>query len=305
MLNYIRFFCSLIYLFCTLSVIGQTPIDSFKQVIQSEQHDTIKVSAMISLYKSYKRIDSKKSLMYAQMALDFTEEKQIKQFQVRAYSAVADIYIDIGSSEDSIKYMINNALQLIPKAGFTKSKGNYYRAAFYNLLGRFYQKNLQYKQSLIYYHKALDITDKNIAQAITTCFNNIAIVLGEYGKYEESLVYYKKAIEEAKKLENPELYMAYIYNNVSNIYGELNEQDTALIFLEKALVFGRKVGHVQLSAVVLFNIGEKHILKKEYEIATTYLNESYDISKKANYLIICQEYNIAARKRGYKTFKGC
>lgn len=106
---------------------------------------------------------------------------------------MAEIYIELDNSKLAFKF-VNKSLTLNLKL-FGKNHIN--TAISYNTLGLYYQKNLNYIESLKYYQKALNIRLKdfgndNIDTAIS--YYNIAIVYKNKQEYKNSIFYLKKAL---------------------------------------------------------------------------------------------------------------
>lgn len=133
----------------------------------------------------------------------------------------------------------------------------------YNSLGALYNEAGNYKQSGIYFNKALEITLQtrpDLKEAIFAMSANIASAVRWSGHPDSALPLYKELMD----YRNPSLP---IVNNIAGIYLSKNQPDSALYYLSFVQNLN---GHY---AIAIYNAGaQAYILKNDTSMAAQQLN---------------------------------
>ncbi len=118
---------------------------------------------------------------------DLDDPKEIKQFQYLNYSNIASLYVlyDI----DSAYYFAEKSFSIAPST----SAPDKVMISNYQIFGKVYRQKKDYKKSLYYYYKALDLSKKTGEQLnINNLYKDIADVYKITGKKDSAIIYENK-----------------------------------------------------------------------------------------------------------------
>ena len=153
-------------------------------------------------------------------------------------------------------------------------------ASLYNSFGQTLYKQGNYPEALVWYNKALTISEKVLGKehpSTATTYNNIAVVYDNMGKYPLALEWYEKDLKISEKVlgkEHPDT--ATTYNNIAGVYNDMGDYNKALEWYNKALAIREKV------------LGKEHP-----ETATTYNNIALVYHKMGEYPTALEWYEKA------------
>jgi signal transduction histidine kinase len=150
--------------------------------------------------------------------------------------------------------------------GFKKLNNTFYLFAIYNELGSLFQEIASYDSAIVYYHKAMDIGEKNKYNNISEVYCNIGKVY--YKKEEENISidsildlslakkYLSQSLANLDKSPDPNLNTkAIAYNNLGNVANHTNHLDSALMFYSIADSIFTLIGSNNGAYNVKINIG--------------------------------------------------
>ena len=154
----------------------------------------------------------------------------------------------------------------------------------YNNMGNSYDHIKEYKKSLKYYQKSLDIAlkifDKNHIN-IAMSYNNIGNAYNRIEEYKKALEYYNKSLNIRLKLpDKDKLEIANSYNNIATVYNSIGEYKKALEYLNKSLEINLKEKSNKAIAMNYNNMGNVYNSMKNYKKALEYYKKSLDINLK-------------------------
>ena len=280
-------------------------IDSFRNVIRSTAHDSLKISALNALAKEYwlfkpdsalpilktafvwaekighKRLISGTLLFegYSYGTLEKFDSAVIvyeKCFEVsrkngffknagQALTGIGNIYNSSGDYSKAVPYYIQ-ALKLLEIV-----KDSVTIAQAYNSLGTLFESQGDYKQSLNYHFKALAIKlKKSSKMAIAMSYNNIGIVYNGMKEHKKALEYHQKALALRKESGNLSG-MAASYVNIGNIYSKLFETKEAIDFQKKAHALYLQLNDQYGITTSALNLGTEYGKQKRFDLAKSYL----------------------------------
>jgi serine phosphatase RsbU (regulator of sigma subunit)/Tfp pilus assembly protein PilF len=190
---------------------------------------------------------------------------------------------------DSSFYYANKALSI---AESIKNKNKIFDS--YNRIGISRAVSGDFEKALLYFNKALKITNKNTIQE-ADILSNIGIIFDDLGNYKQSLEYNLKALKIREKLKD-ENGINNSMNNIGLIYMNQKEPKKALQYYQKCLKIDKKNNDEEGISSCLNNIGGAYLLLKNYAKSLEYFNKSLDIQKKLNQLgRIAGTYNNIAQ----------
>ena len=140
-----------------------------------------------------------------------------------------------------------------------------------NSLGDAYKKAGDYRNSLVYYLKAIKLTRKlNNLILLSRTQENLGVIYSLLGNYSESIIYLKKSIANAQLIGNRYSLLG-SYSSLSNVYEKMNNYRDAQIFYSKYSVLKDSIdGSANLNKIAQYkNIYEKENKAKEIEILKT------------------------------------
>lgn len=158
----------------------------------------------------------------------------------------------------------------------------------YNELGLICDEMGDYKLSLEYYQKAIELRQKCLPpnhRSLGVAYNNIGEVQRELGEYYSALSSHKKSLSIKQKSLTPNhLSLATTNNNLGLVNESLGEFAQALDYYKKAFEIKRKVlppNHPDL-AVTYNNMGELHREMGNYPAALNYFEKVLQIRLKTS-----------------------
>ena len=223
----------------------QNQIDSLKTVISTTRSDTTKISAL----KAWDDI-----IYISDPELDMEINKQI-----------------IEICENNLKKNLS-AIEIE-----TFNKGVMH--AFTNI-GLINKDKSNFKQALVYLHKALKIAQElKINKDIGMCFNNIGSCYQNKGDLTKALEYFIKCLKINEGIGDKES-LSVAYSNIGMIYKVQKKDKEAMDYFQKGLVIAEEINYYEGINSVNINIGGIYFNQHNYEKAFEYFQNSLILSTK-------------------------
>ncbi len=277
-------------------------IDSLKNELHKNIHDTIKINALNELCWNYNTTDPRMAMFYGEKALHLAIKNEDKYRAAKAYSAIGVVHYFKGEYAEALQYFRKSLAirtKINDRKGIASSNIN---------IGLIYDIKGDYGKAIQHFLKSLKIQEViNDYNGISKTLSNIGLVYFKQDQayYEKALEYFKKGLEIKRKLEDKKG-IAFTLNKIGSIYYETSKnlddtslsnkyKDTALAYFEKALMIRSQINDKKGLAYTLMNIGNIYAEKQEYDKALgNYLN-SLSIHKELddNAGIVNALYNIA------------
>jgi len=253
----------------------QELIDSLKNVVETAQYDTTKISAYISWGEEIcmQQPDSAISLWQKSkeiaenyLATNSPNSKREKQLADRikidlanALNDIGFIYKRQGHIPEALEYH-NKSLsirkELAESSNETIAKrGKNGVSSSLNNIGIIYKQQGDFSKALEFYHKSLKIR-KEIGnkKAVATSLNNIGFVYYNQGDIQKALEYYHKCINIQEEIGDKRG-LAYSLNNIGLIYYNQGDITKSLEYFHKSLKIEEETGNNNGIAASLNNLG--------------------------------------------------
>lgn len=253
-------------------------VDSLKQLLASNCHDTVKLAALQNLSHEFENKDRLQSFTYGKQALTLAQSLKNEVAIGDCYNTLGDLYWFSGDyTAASDNYY--KALTIFEKIKHDRGMADCYRN-----IGWIYQGQQNYEQTLKYYRKALAINQKrNAKRKLLANYDDMGIVYKLMGKFDSALKYCNITIDLGKEI-NTKKGIATGYGNLGSIYFEMADYDKAIenykksniIHIENKDYYNLTEGYNGIAECYLY----QNNADKTIENAQLALN----ISKKYNYL---------------------
>lgn len=160
--------------------------------------------------------------------------------------------------------------------------------AFYD--GNFENLNNQYKSEILYiisytswaigdYRKAIlfsqyNIENKYSEHGVIYSYKILGNIAVDSEKYSDGLDYYNQGLNIAIGSNLEDDYPDF-YNNIGSIYSEIEDYDRSINYYNRALKYVK--GNSPNDSIMMINLGEAYIHKKDYQLALEYLESGQKI----------------------------
>jgi serine phosphatase RsbU (regulator of sigma subunit) len=271
-------FSIIVFLFTgfTFSQVNQRQVDSLKNVITSDVHDSVKIMAMSDLNWTYAVSDPGKSreyalseiqlshklgplfkaqayndlaisyarlifhdsaLFYNKKAYELRKAAGRKDLMASSLSKIATAYMKLSNYQDALKANLE-ALRIYEELKDDRKLG-----ILYGNIGQVYEKLNLYALSTTYNEKALSISRKlGDEYSEATCLFNLVIPYLREGDTLKALNANERAGEIYEKFGDA-VNLAAAYNGRGFIYGIINKNKEARIYYNKAIELAQQTGN--------------------------------------------------------------
>jgi len=279
---------------CTICLLSaNTQIDSLEVYLTTANQDE-KVVVLNELSQAYQEVSARRSITYAQSALQISQESGKKEDIAQSFMNLGSAYYYLSSYQKALEFhstSLDIYQQQENKTGMLTANnyigldheklGNYDKALDFflisiklsreindnngistglNNLGNLYHSLHNYDKALDYYHRALEIEkDSGNKKTIANALNNIGLTLADRGDYSEAIGYYNQSLEIEQTLGNIHG-ISSVMNNLGLVHQRLFEYETALTFFDKSLDLILETGNQYGIANTFINIGQLQIL---------------------------------------------
>jgi tetratricopeptide (TPR) repeat protein len=232
------------------------------------------------------KIDKNSSLYQVELKLTSDDDEQLRFLtqSIREESGggtgwqrMGTLLLNIGQfdkAEDLFKVLLEE----------TSNEGE--KVYYYSHIGYGKHGKGDFKKSISYYEKALEIEQKTLPPNhpdLATSYNNIGLVYDNMGEYSKALLFYEKALKILQKnLPSNHPHLATSYNNIGLVSKSTGEYSKALSFYEKALEIRQKTlppNHPDL-AQSYNNISAVYHCMGEYSKALSFHEKALEIRQK-------------------------
>ncbi|MBK7762009.1 MAG: tetratricopeptide repeat protein [Bacteroidetes bacterium] len=243
-------------------------IDSLKNTLAVDEHDSTVVDVLIELSAQYRGISLDTALVYAKKAKNLADEIKYPKGQGYALKAIGLAYNMKGDYVEALRFW-KDALQVFEKHDIKVGTAN-----MLNNIGVIYYNKSDEQNALDYYLRSLKVSEeiKDTLRIATAYANLGGVYSNKATTYDKSLQYHKKALALSEAIHDSVL-IGSSNANIGEILLNQNKLDSAITYLMQ----GRKVyvGSADLP-YILNIIGKVYRAKKQFYQAITFHQQAYD-----------------------------
>jgi signal transduction histidine kinase/Tfp pilus assembly protein PilF len=337
------------FIFCISGIFGslqaqdKAEVDSLLLVLRASENDTHKVNILNRLSKISGDILPKKSIEYAQQALNLAQKKTYYQGQAQAYNNLGDAHESLGNFAQAMQFQKQAlalyeqhkntqeyAYTLVKIGSIYQDRGFYDKAMEHylkvvewkqfaqmqaikamalNQIGKIYQQQGKLNQALKQLMTALQINQKlNLAIPVAENLNNVGLVYDQKGNYYKALEYLEKSLSITRKLNN-EKDISVSLMTIGDVYMKLNQLEEALNYQQEALKIEESIGEKPQKVQALLNIARIYQKQNKAEKTQEYAQKSFQLAQKLGLKaeILDASYflfQIYQQKKDFKTALG-
>ncbi|TVR39830.1 MAG: hypothetical protein EA392_05175 [Cryomorphaceae bacterium] len=245
--------------------------DSLRKVIDSAQHDTLRIPALFALAKL--QTDTAEAFAFLHLARDLAEQASIPLWKAYAKVELADLHRKHGRYAPAINY-VEEAIQTLEE--FPPGKP-IIRA--YGIAGQLAWSERSSMKSIYYKRKWVDGLNKpETREQYGKALNNLGVTYKNAALEIKALETLLKALEIAEEFRDS-TQIGTTLNNIGNVYKNREEYNEALEVHWRALAIRRNLKEPQALADTYNNIGLVHRKLGHNDSARYYFSESIYIRK--------------------------
>ena len=223
----------------------------------------------------------KKTEVYGKLAYDFIQSNKDsvvpETFYAYYYYAVS---LAVNADHLDTLRVIDEAESLLKKVDF-KDEIKIIRN-MYQLKSNSYLQTGDYKKSLEYMNKALELIDPEKNQRdYSSLLNNLGMLCKRQGKLAEALDALQMSLQIRETLGDRAT-ISTSYSNIAVVYLALNKLEDAEDYLNKSIAIKREINDERGLSIALNNMGNIYNRKEEHSTAISYYNQSLELKQKIN-----------------------
>jgi len=315
------------------SAMAQNKIDSLKQTLKTEIHDTVRLDTYLKIGEVYARSLSDSAFAYYQKAYNYSKLKKNDRYLAASYLHFGVYYAMQGEQDKALDYykksldinkriglkngigpcLLNIANIYSSQCAYDKAINSYQKSLLiyeelkdslrigivYRNIGNVYYNQESLDKAIEYYQKSLSISTKfNDINNVAGVLNGLGSVFFYQKEYELALQNYQEAISYYEQLgRKPEI--AVILGNVAMIYAEQKKYDKAMKYYQESLELNIELGFKHGQITTYSNTASLYNKMKKYDKSVEFAMKSLRLSKEIN-LIDWQKYSLDLLSVAYK-----
>ena len=258
--------------------------DSLHILLKETASDTGKARIYLELSKVYFLNDFKRSLDYAQTAIELAKEGDLDAELQEAVKQAGRTCFHAGLMEMASRYF-NQYFSLIEKKGSKLDLGG----AYINL-GAVRLFLLDFEAAKIYNIKALkmleeyakELGDAQLPPNVLSIYNNLGIILREQKKFDEAGKYLVTGIKIARQSKDSSPILTKLLNNQAILFMLRGDIEAAARNLEESLSLSIALKDMPGESATRLNIGKLYRKKQDHKQALSYAKASLRLAEEVN-----------------------
>lgn len=195
-----------------------------------------------------------------------------------------------GHAPDSALTLYEAARSLSEELGYTRGLISYYTNATY-----VYNMKGMYDTALVLNLESVEVARRfGNPERLAACLGNVAASYTQLDQHEKAIDIYLQIIPLYEKLP-PSVNRGVIYENLCVLYSSVNQPSKAKYYAKRGIAIYKEFKHSSGLASALNDLSIAHMNLKEYDSATTCLNEANAIATRTNnqYAQMATSLNLA------------
>jgi signal transduction histidine kinase/DNA-binding response OmpR family regulator len=235
--------------------------------------DTGRVIVLNALSYQYQWSDFTKSLEYADEALTIAESTLYQRGIGTACVRQAHCLWALGDSDRAIEKGLR-AVTIAEQHGFTDILAETFR-----VLAISYRDQLEIQKAVFYVRRAekLALQEKNW-DLLARVYNLAGVIDHSRELYDSALMYYNRALAVTDEHSTSKFHVAQVLSNIGEIYLN-RDPDKGLAYFTKALESAKQTLNRSAEAGIIADIGRAYCLKKNFREANLHLQRSLKLSR--------------------------
>jgi len=274
---FMRFIFLVLLTLTIKATVAQTPvIDSLKQIVALQKHDTVEFETLLNLTYEFMRRDLTRARQYSFEIIKHANATAHAKWLSGAYNYLITIYQQTGMA-DSALYAIELSGKLVKQNPDNKKiLYNYNQAT-----GLFYKNRGEYKKALPYMADNLRLwtkPDENRAGLLLN-LGNLYFNMGEFKKSTDYHLQALKLFEELKNLRG----QSFCLQSLGNDFYNLNQFVTAKKYYERSLQLKEKLGDKRGTLNSTISLGDVHKDLNDYQKSEAYFQKALAEARSMNF----------------------
>jgi tetratricopeptide (TPR) repeat protein len=233
--------------------------------------DSIRAQAIVDLAGSFTGNNPDTSVHLSKIALEFSQETNLKKYEAKANSTLGVCYINIGEYGRAIEHHLK-ALKIRQEINDKKGVG-----ISLNNIGIVYYSQGNYPKALEYYLKGLRIKEElNDKKGIGISYNNIGVVYYFQKNFEKALEYHFKGLKIRQEIGDKTGISA-TYNNIGNVYMDQLDFPKAREYYLNSLRIVEELNDMKGMGDAYSNLGGVFSAESDYKNALEYSRKALKI----------------------------
>ena len=250
-------------------------IDSLKNILNSTQNDSVKVSVLNKIAFSYIFSDEKKAKKYLNQSEKIAISKDVL-FGQNEIINIKGVFQDISGNSDSANYYFQKSLAFSKKHHFKLME-----VRSVNNLGMYNWNNGNWNLALSYFFEALKINEnlplsKKINESI--CYNNIGLIYQEMKLFDKAIAYHNKAYK-IRLRDNLYKDQATSLNNIGICFRNKKDYKNAILSFNKGIDVAKKSDNLIEYSKNIENLGSVYLDLEKYQKALSLFLETERLLK--------------------------
>jgi len=270
------FFFGSIGLLLSVSLLGQTRLDSLRQLVQQSPNDSVHFQNMLQLADAFEQTDS--AFFYVYKMQQEARQAGNLLWKGKSHLRLARYFRDKKSDLDSVIFHAQQAHSIFEKSGNTIESGQ-----ALNFIGIGYRDKGERTQAIEYLTQAANQLSEAGADSLTIpILINMAAVFVQQGAYEKEEAYLKQAHD-----------MAWVYKDKRNLaissmglqsaMKRAHKLDSALYYANFALRISRELNSPMMIAYSYLNLAAVKSDQGNFAQAETYYQQAVDDHRVASF----------------------
>ena len=267
-----RYALFLSFLVCYQLVSAQSAtVDSLMNLIDKATTDTAKINIRNKINREMQSISLDTAYAFAQQTIVLSKKANYIQGEAEAHRILAGI-LAFKSNPDKAKQELSIAEHLLHSANDTSSLNKIYMT--YGLL---YGIESKYDSSNIFYHKSLELSERQRKTAdMNTVYQNLAVNYQMLSNFRMALYYQNKALQ-LSKAQKDITSLAYINLNMALVYDATHNNPKMIELLQAAIVYAQKAGIRNVEQYAYANLATAYASDHNTHKSYLYAMKAYEL----------------------------